>query len=202
MAFKWYADLTGRWLRQLAVDVVVLAWTVFWVWLAVHVHAVLVKAAAPGSGLVSAGTGLRDTFLNAAHGAGGIPLIGHALSDALGSGASVGDRLVSAGNGEIGLAHELAFWVAVALVIGPLVLVLGVWLPVRLRYAVVAGAVARMARAGTHRELLALRALTGLGPRRLLKLGPDIVAGWRRGDGTVTDALVRAECARLGVRAG
>lgn len=201
MRFLWYAELPGRWLRQLLIDLIVVCWVVFWVWLAVHVHGGIVHATGPGAGLVNAGTGLRDTFQSAAHDADGIPLIGHQLASSLGAGTNAGTRLVDAGNGEVQQVRQLAFWTAFALVAGPLALVLSVWLPLRVRYALQAGFVRAMVRAGQHGDLLALRALTSLSPRWLLSLGPGLAEGWRAGDEDVTDVLMRAECARLGLRA-
>jgi hypothetical protein len=202
MKLTWYADLPVRWLRQLVSDLLVLAWVVFWVWLAVNAHQQILKLAGPGEGLVSAGNGLRGTFGNAANSVKNVPLIGHGLADALGTGTGVGTSLLNAGNGEIAAAHSIAFWVTVLLVVAPLVPVLAVWLPVRLRYALRAGAVRQLARGSAEsRELLALRALSGLSPRKLAALGPGLLSGWRGGDGEITGALVRAECARLGLRA-
>jgi hypothetical protein len=200
MRFLWYAELPGRWLRQLFVDLAVVCWAVFWVWLAVHVHGQIVHAAGPGTGLISAGTGLRDTFQSAAHDAGGVPIIGHQLADSLGAGTRAGTTLVNAGNSEVQQVRQLAFWTAFALVAGPLALVLSVWLPLRVRYALQAGFVRSMVRSGHHADLLALRALTSLSPRRLLALGPGVAEGWRAGDADVTAALMSAECARLGLR--
>jgi hypothetical protein len=201
MRFLWYAELPGRWLRQLCTDLVVVCWVVFWVWLAVHVHGEIVHAAAPGNGLVGAGAGLRDTFAGAAKAAGGVPIIGHQLADSLGVGTRAGTNLVAAGDSEIQQVRQLAFWTAFALVAGPVALVLSVWLPLRVRYALQAGVVRAMVRSGGHSDLLALRALTSVSPRRLLTLGPDLADGWRAGDPDTTVALVRAECARLGLRA-
>ncbi|HEX3791702.1 MAG TPA: hypothetical protein VHW44_27830 [Pseudonocardiaceae bacterium] len=202
MRFKWYAETPGRWLRQLFTDIIAVGWLVFWVWLAVQVHNHILAAAGPGNSLISAGTGLRTTFQNASDDAGKVPLIGHALADTLGGGTKIGSSLVTAGSGEVTLTHEVAFWLAVALVTGPIVLVLATWLPLRLRYARQAGAVAAMARSERHQELLALRALTTLSPNKLLTMGPTLMDGWRSGDRKVTNALVSAECARLGIRAG
>jgi hypothetical protein len=193
MTFKWYADLPARWLRQLIGDLVVVAWLGFWAWLATQAHQQILRLAAPGNGLVSAGNGLRGTFSGAAHSVSNVPLIGHGLADALGTGTGVGNSLAAAGATEISAAHQLAFWVTLVMAVTALVPVLAVWLPLRLRYARNAGAVRRLARNEGTRELLALRALNNLPAHKLIALGPDAVTDWRKGRSGLTDQLVRAE---------
>jgi len=71
---KWYADRPGRFLRQVLADLVVLAWVGGWIWLGVQVHDTVERLRGPGDRLVSAGTGLRDVFTDAAASADKVPL--------------------------------------------------------------------------------------------------------------------------------
>ncbi|GAA3432987.1 hypothetical protein [Kutzneria kofuensis] len=197
---KWYADRPGRFLRQVLADVVALGWIGGWIWLGVQVHDTVRRLRAPGDGLVNAGSGLRDTFRDAAASAGKVPFVGGQLADALGAGTNAGATLVNAGNGEIDTAESLAFWVPFALVIGPVLVALAIWLPLRIRYARSAGAVRRLGRLDGGEDLLALRALTRLPLRSLAQVSDDPAGDWRKGRRKVIGELAALEQNALGLR--
>ncbi|WP_285753570.1 hypothetical protein [Lentzea sp. NBRC 105346] len=92
-----------------------------------------------------------------------------------------------------------AFWLQVALIAVPVMFLLIVWLPFRLRFALRAGAALRL-RAGGSTDLLALRALTSLSGRELARFSSDPAAAWRAGDDQVVDELARRQLATLGLR--
>ena len=197
---KWYADRPGRFLRQALADLVVLAWVGGWIWLGVQVHDTVQRLRGPGDRMVTAGTGLRDTFRDAAASADKVPLIGGQLADTLGAGTKAGTTLMDAGNGEIGLAEDLAFWLSFALVLAPVLVALAIWLPLRIHYARSAGVVRRLARLEGGEDLLALRALTRLPLRRLARISDDPAGDWRRGRKKVITALAAQEQITLGLR--
>lgn len=197
---KWYADRPLRFARQVVADVLVVAWVWFWTWLGFKVHDTIEQLRGPGDGLVSAGTGLRDTFRDAANTAGGVPLVGQQLAAALGAGTTAGSTLVEAGQGEVGMAENLALWLTVALVTGPVLVVVAIWLPLRVRYARSAGAVHRLSEQGGCDDLLALRALSHLPIRRLSRISDDPAGDWRKGRRKVITALAEAEQNGLGLR--
>jgi hypothetical protein len=197
---KWYADRPVRFLRQVLADVVVLAWVAGWIWLGVQVHDTVQRLRGPGDGLVNAGSGLRDTFRDAATSAGKVPFVGGQLADTLGTGVHAGSTLVDAGNGEIGIAESLAFWLPVALVLGPVLFALAIWLPLRLRYARSAGAVRQLGRLDGGEDLLALRALTRLPLRTLARVSEDPAGDWRKGRRKVIGELAALEQNALGLR--
>ena len=197
---KWYADRPGRFLRQVLADVVVLAWVGGWIWLGVQVHDTVQRLRGPGDGLVNAGSGLRDTFRDAAVSAGKVPFVGGQLAATLGTGVNAGSTLVNAGNGEIDIAESLAFWVPVALVMAPVLFALAIWLPLRIRYARSAGAVRRIGRLAGGEDLLALRALTRLPLRTLARVSDDPAGDWRKGRRKVIGELAAMEQNSLGLR--
>ena len=197
---KWYADRPSRFLRQVLADVLALVWIGGWIWLAVQVHDTVQRLRGPGDGLVNAGSGLRDTFRDAAASAGKVPFVGGELANTLGSGVQAGSTLVNAGNGEIDTAQSLAFWLPVALALAPVLIVLVIWLPLRIHYARSAGAVRRLGRMKGGDDLLALRALTRMSPRTLARFGDDPVDDWRRGRRKVIDELAAVEQNSLGLR--
>jgi hypothetical protein len=194
---KWYADRPNRFTRQVIADLLALGWVVFWVWVATTAHDWVLELRAPGDGMVNAGGGIRDAFTNAADKARDVPLVGDDLAGALGNGTKAGETLVGAGNAQIGVVQDTAFWLALALIVLPVLFLLITWLPVRVRFARRAAAVARL-RGKT--DLLALRALTTLSPRELARFDGDPAVAWRTGDVDVIDELARRQLAALGVR--
>lgn len=197
---KWYADRPGRFLRQVLADLVVLVWVGGWIWLGVQVHDTVERLRGPGDRLVSAGAGLRDVFTSAAASADKVPLVGGALANALGPGVQAGATLANAGNGEIDTAESLALWVPVALVLGPVLFALAIWLPLRVRYARTAAAAKRIARMDGGEDLLALRALSRLPLRSLSRVSRDPADDWRRGRHKVIGELAALEQNALGLR--
>ncbi|MGW6448653.1 hypothetical protein [Lentzea sp. NPDC055074] len=195
---KWYADRPARFTRQLIADLLAVGWVALWIWVATTVHDWVLELRAPGDGLVNAGGSIRDVFTNAAAKAKGVPFVGEDLAGALGNGSKAGETLTSAGNAQIGVVQDSAFWLAVAIVVIPVLFLLMSWLPVRLRYARKA---ANTARLRDKPDLLALRALTSLSPRELGKFDGDPAVAWRTGDTDVIDELARRQLASVGVRA-
>ncbi|RDI27547.1 hypothetical protein [Lentzea flaviverrucosa] len=195
---KWYADRPARFTRQLIADLLAVAWVATWIWVATTVHDWVLELRAPGDGLVNAGGDIRDVFTNAAAKARGVPFVGEDLAGALGNGTKAGETLTSAGNAQISVVQDSAFWLATAIVVIPVLFLLITWLPVRLRYARKAADTARLR---DKPDLLALRALTSLSPRQLSKFDGDPAVAWRTGDTDVIDELARRQLASVGVKA-
>ncbi len=195
---KWYADRPVRLTRQVVADLLAVGWVALWIWVATTVHDWVLELRAPGDGLVSAGGSIRDVFTNAADKARGVPFVGGDLSGALGNGTKAGETLTNAGNAQIGVVQDSAFWLAAALVVIPVLFLLVTWLPVRLRYARRAAGIEKLR---DKPDRLALRARTRLSPRELARFDGDPAVAWRTGDTDVIDELARRELASLGVRA-
>jgi hypothetical protein len=195
---KWYADRPVRFTRQLIADLLAVGWVALWIWVATTVHDWVLELRAPGDGLVDAGGNIRDVFTNAADKAKNVPLVGKDLAGALGNGTKAGETLTNAGNAQISVVQDSAFWLATALVVIPVLFLLITWLPLRLRYARKAGNTAKLR---NKPDLLALRALTSLSPRQLAKFDGDPAVAWRTGDTDVIDELARRQLAALGVKA-
>lgn len=195
---KWYADRPVRLTRQLIADLLAAGWVALWIWVATTAHDWVLELRAPGEGLVNAGGDIRDVFTNAAGKAKGVPFVGDDLSGALGNGTKAGETLIGAGNTQIAVVQDTAFWLATALIVIPVLFLLITWLPLRLRYAFRAAGIAKLR---DMPDLLALRALTSLKPKELGKFPGDPAVGWRTGDTDVIDELARRQLAALGVRA-
>lgn len=199
LVVKWYADRPTRFTSQVVADLFAAGWVALWIWVALTAHDFVLGLREPGDGLVNAGSGIKDVFTSAADKARGVPLVGDDLSGALGGGTRAGETLIGAGNAQISVVQDTAFWLAVALIVVPLLFLLITWLPLRLRFAMRAGA-ARKLRDSDFVDLLALRALGSLSHRQLAKFTDDPAAAWRRGDEEVVSELARRQLAALGLR--
>ena len=82
----------------------------------------------------------------------------------------------------------------------PILLLLAVWLPLRLSWVVEASAATRLRLTGAAgAELLAVRAVASQPLRRLARVDPAVIAGWRAGDPGATEALAALELRSLGL---
>ncbi|HZG92998.1 MAG TPA: hypothetical protein VEZ42_22545 [Pseudonocardia sp.] len=195
---RFYAERPGRFLLQLATDVLV----VLWVWLCVEVaraaRAAVLELQSPADTLTGAGDGIRGAFDGAAQTAGRLPLVGEDLARALGAGTGAGDSIATAGRELAGTVATIAAGTALGIAVLGIVPVLLVWVPLRLRYARTAGSAAQIRTVDT--DLLALRAITRQPVRRLLRVSADPAAAWRRDDRDVVHALAALELRSLGLR--
>lgn len=196
---KWYAETSARRSRQVAGDLLLVAWTVMWVLIARGVFGLVRRLAAPAEPLQEAGTTWTGRLEDVAANAVEIPLVGSRLESPLLGAAGAGDRLVTAGQrldeGVTGLAWLLSINVAAL----PVLLVAGVYLTVRWLGARRRTALVRARESIGDRELLALRALVSQSPRRLVAVAPDPAGGWRAGDPAVVAALASLELRRSGL---
>ena len=193
---KWYADRPARLIRQVLADLLAVGWVVLWVWVALTARDFVLQLRAPGDRMVAAGSGIGEVFADAAEKARGLPVVGDDLSGALGRGTDAGNSLVGAGNAQIEIVQDIAFWLAVALIAVPVLFLLLTWLPLRLRFARRAGAAVKLR---GNPDLLALRALTTLSPRELAGFDEDPAVAWRAGDRDVVGDLALRHLASLGV---
>ena len=191
---KLYADQAGRRAGQLLADLAAVTVMVFAVIGATRLYENVLKLRMPGDKFTESGSVLRGVFAGAAEWAGRIPLVGESLAKAFTPGVEAADQLIAAGGRQIGAVEQTGFWLALVVVLLPLVLLLATWLPWRVRFVREATAAVTLLRAGDARELLAARAIANLPLKRLSNA--DALA-WRRGE---VDALAERELLRLGLR--
>jgi hypothetical protein len=197
---KLYAERPIRLLVQVVADVSAVTIGVLAARTALNLHEQLLRMRTPGERLVDAGSGLRGTFDSAAKEASEVPLVGEKLAGALGTGSKVGEDLGDAGRWQIEAADDLSFWLAAIVFAVPVMFVLLTWLPLRLRFAVRAGAADRLRKLGNDGlDLLAMRALVNL-PARKLRETPSLVGRWRESDPDATARLAALELNRLGLK--
>ena len=195
---RFYAERPGRLTLQLVADLLAVAWVAGWVWLALEVREQVLGLQSAGEQLVKAGGNVSGTFDRAADIASRAPFVGDDLAGALGRGTEAGQAITAAGRSQVEAVAQLAFGAAVAMVALAVIPVLGLWLFARVRYA--QAATAAVTARTSDIDLLALRALAGLPPRRLMRVSAEPARAWRDGDAEVVDRLASLQLAELGLR--
>jgi hypothetical protein len=195
-----YADRAGTRLRQLITDLLVVAWVYVWIRLALKLFDLIQKLAVPGQKLESAGNGLASNLGSVGGKVHDVPGVGGSLATPFNNAANAAKSLANAGQDQQDVVNDLAWVLALMLLLVPLGLVLFVWLPLRVRWIRRASSAAQLRRAKAGRDLLALRALASQPLGRLAKLDPEIATRWRKGDPEAVEALAALQLRRLGLR--
>jgi hypothetical protein len=195
-----YAATPGRALLQAWSDVMVLLWLLLWFTIGRLVHNAIDGFAAVGRSVEGGANGIAGNLDSAGNGAGKIPLVGDTVSNPLKAAAGSARDLAGAGHGLDQKASTLAFVLAFAVALPPVLAVVVPWLLLRLRFARRAGAAIELARSPGGDRLLALRALTNRPLARVLTVGADPVEGWRIGDPEIIAALAALELRSVGVK--
>ncbi|MDT7751072.1 MAG: hypothetical protein QOD96_4734 [Pseudonocardiales bacterium] len=196
---KLYAERPGRVARQLLADLLGLAWLAGFGWAAAGARELMLRLQVPANSLTNAGTSIGDAFAGAARTAAKVPFVGAQLAAALDTGRAAGQSLAGVGEQQLTTIAELATGTAVLVALVGALPALVLWLPLRIRYARLAGAA--VACRERNADLLALRALTAVSVRRLRAVTEDPASGWRRNDPDVVRRLAALELRRLGLRA-
>src|SRR5256714_9592990 len=128
---KLYADTPARREWQVATDALVVAWLVFWIWLATKLFGLVLKLGVPGQKLAGAGNGMADGLSDAGSKVHRVPVAGDSLAGPFTKAADAARSLADAGRDEQQTVRQLA-WVFVALLLAvPTAVVLFGWLPRR-----------------------------------------------------------------------
>jgi hypothetical protein len=195
-----YASRPRRALLQVLADAALLAWVVAWVEMARAVDHGVRGLARPGYAVQSGAGRLAGDLREAGQGVAGLPLVGHPLGAPLTSAGGQAGDVADAGR-ELGdritAAALPAALVVLTLAVVPVILV---WVTVRGRFALRAGACAALARRPGGDDLLALRALATRSPRQLAAVGADPVGRWRREEPDAVRMLAELELRLCGVR--
>jgi hypothetical protein len=195
---RLYAETAPRRARQLAGDLLVLAWTAAWVLAGRSLYLLVEKLAAPGRAMERAGTNFAGDAGEIQQKVARIPVVGGELRDPFGRLGGVGRTLADAGVTQQQVVHDLALWLGVLVAAVPVAALLVMWLPGRVAWAQEAGAASRLRLGGADLELFALRALANRSLRELYRVTPDPAGALRAGDYAGLAAL---ELRSLGLRA-
>ncbi len=197
MRVRPYSTRPVRLCLQVISDLAILAWVVIWIEIARIVDAGVHKVAGSGYALQS-GAGQVSTHLrDAGHRVSDVPLVGDPLSTPLTSAGGAAGSVADAGRDLGDRITGAALPAGLAVALTPIVPILMIWLALRLRFALRAGAYSRLARIPDGDTLLALRALAARSPARLMAISRDPAGAWRRGDPEIVRRLADLEL-RLG----
>jgi len=197
---KLYADRAPVAMRQLITDVFVVAWVYAWVRLGMMLYDLIQRLAAPGRKLEGAGDGLASNLNSAGDKIKSIPGVPDSVAAPFTNAANAATSLANAGREQQDIVNDLAWTLSIVIVVVPVLMLVGTWLPLRIRWMRRASAAARLRTATAGRDLLALRALATQPLKRLVRVDPEIAALWRRGDPDAVEALARLELRSLGLR--
>lgn len=197
---KLYADTPVRRTRQILGDLWVVAWAVFSVWLATMVFDVTMKLAVPGRKMESAATTMGEKLRDAGNSVDNVPMVGDKLAKPISGAGGAADSLADAGRSQAEAVHTFAWWLAIAVAIVPIVMVLSMYIPLRMRFIRRASTHARLRDTEAGIDLLALRAITGQPLTVLDDITGDPAGDWRSGNLPVIRALAAVELRDLGLK--
>ena len=195
-----YSDLPARRTLQVAGDLLLVGWVVLWIWMSQKVHDVTLGLASPGRRLDAAGASLASRLRDAGESVGGIPLVGDDVSKPFDGAGGAADQLAAAGRSQVSAVESLAFWLALAVALIPIVLVLAFYVPRRVAFARRASAGRRFLDSAADLDLFALRAMAHQPLHVLATISPDPAGAWRSGDPDVVRRLAALELKSVGLR--
>ncbi len=197
---KLYADTSVRRALQVAGDLALVVWVVLWISIARRVREATLELRAPGYKIDSSATDLAQRLRDAGEKVGGVPLVGDDVSKPFDGAGRAAAGLAEAGRSQVEAVESLAFWLALAVALIPILLALMTYLPARIRFVRRATAGQRYLDSGADLDLFALRAMTQQPLHVLARLESDPAGAWRRGDRDAIDRLARLELRSVGLR--
>ena len=197
---KLYADTSVRRTLQLTGDLALVLWVVLWVAISQKVRDATLELRAPGYRIDSSASDLAERLRDAGETVGGIPLVGEGVAKPFDGAGGAAEGLAEAGRSQVHAVETLAFWLALAVLLIPVLLVLWFYLPARIRFVRRATAGQRFLDEEADLDLFALRAMSRQPLHVLARLDRDPAGAWRRGDPDVIDRLARLELRSVGLR--
>jgi len=203
MKSRWvpYASTPGRLLWQLVSDVIVLLWTVVWVWVGAAVHSAVATIAEFGYQVESGANGVAGNLDDAGRSAGEFPLVGGALSGPLSAAGDAAREIAGAGQSLGVTAGWLAWLLALAVAAPPILALMMPWLFLRLRFFRRKWTAVTLSSTWAGEQLLALRALANRPLPKLAAISADPVGAWRDQDPIAIRGLAALELRASGIRA-
>ena len=198
---KIYADHSARRSRQIVGDLLFAAWLLVWLWLANVVHDATLALATPGRRIEAAGSGLAGRLRDAGSAVGGVPLVGDKVRSPFEGAGRAADQIAAAGTSQVVAVQHLAFWLGVSVAAIPILLLVALYVPRRVRFVRTATASQRFVDAAADLELFALRAMAHQPLQRLAAVSDDPVRAWRDGDADVVRSLALLELRDAGLTA-
>lgn len=197
---KLYSDLTGRRTAQVLADLVVLLWVSFWGYAGRRVHDAILALHGPADGLRETGASLSQSMSDASAAVRGVPLVGDELTGPFDQAADAGTSMARLGS-DLGVGIDrLSVMLGLVTALLPIVLVVGVWAVLRIRFVRRATAARRFVDAEADLDLFALRAMSRQPMHRLARISDDPAGAWRRQESDVVRELALLELRTCGLR--
>ncbi len=196
---KPYADSPHRMAWQIFADLAALVAIVFSVRAGIWVYHRVNSVGQIGVEVEGVGTGLSGSLAEIGHTLGEIPLVGDLIADPFRNASNAAHGITDLGVAIQDQVRAIALVAGISVAVGPLILLTFVWLLPRLRFAVRAAKVHKIAQTAAGRDLLALRALATAPLEQLQLLSADVAADWRHGNTAIIEALALMEMDRAGV---
>lgn len=194
-----YAQRRGRMLGQLASDLFVGFWVVLWWFVGRATEHTVDAIATPARRSGDAARQLRDQIREAAEQTGRVPGLGAELRKPFDGAVGSLQDVITAADDQVASVERAGLLLGWLVFLIPVVLLLVIWLPVRLRFFLRARAAQRFLDAEADLDLFALRAMVGQPMHVIARISDDPVAAWRRGDRQVIHALAAVELRRSGL---
>jgi hypothetical protein len=131
--------------------------------------------------------------------AGRVPGIGGELRKPFDGAVGSLQSIIDAADDQVAAVERAASLLGWLVFLIPVVLLLVLWLPARIRFFLRARAAQRFLDADADLDLFALRAMVGQPMHVIAAISDDPVAAWRRGDREVIRALAGIELRRSGL---
>lgn len=197
---KLYADRPLRLVNQLLGDVLVVVLVYLCVRLGRATMDTVAALAGPGRDAEAAARDVDGRMRDAAGGVADAPLVGGTLAEPFKALAGASRDLALTAQDYQDAVADLARLAGILVAGVPILLLLALWLPRRLAWVAEASAAHRLLKAGSAgADLLAVRALARQPLRRLAKVDPDVIRGWKADDPAATAELARLELDELGL---
>lgn len=195
-----YARRSGKLARQITADVFVVCWTAIWALLGVWVHRLIAATADPIRRGADAFSQLAQDFRSAGEKAASVPAVGDQLRRPFDEAVRRMDAVIASAQHEVDLIDRTALVLGWLTFVVPVLIVLAIWLPHRVRFAREARDVQDLLDTRPDLGLFALRAMANQPIRRLVRVSPDPMVAWRSNDREVITALAELELRDTGVR--
>ena len=197
---KLYADTSVRRTLQIAGDLALVAWIWVWIVVALKVHEATLELATPGRRIDSSAGDLASQLRDMGRTVSDIPLVGDGASKPFDGAGDAATGLAQAGQQQVAAVESLAQWLALAVALIPILVLLWFYLPQRIGFVRRATAGQRFLDSGADLDLFALRAMAHQPLHVLARIDPDPAGAWRRGVPEVIDQLAGLELRSAGLR--
>ena len=197
---KFYADAPVRRTLQVLGDLLAVLWIWLWISLARTVHDATLGLATPGRKIDASASDLAERLRDAGRTVAKVPLVGDDVRSPFDGAGGAAEGLAGAGRAQVTAVDHLAFWLGIAVALVPILVLLVLWLPRRVRFVRRATAGQRFLDATADLDLFALRAMAHQPLHVLARVTEDPAGAWRRGDAGVVRRLAELELRDSGLR--